>query len=58
MVTGERSVEPDNEAKRCSMTQSLVQTNSQTNRRRLVLRLTVSINARRAPLIMSDSGRI
>ena len=37
-------VEPDNEAKRCSMFQSHVQANQQTNRRRLVLRWRVSIN--------------
>ena len=40
-------IQPDNEAKRCSMTQSLVRTNRQTNRRRLVLRWRISIDKER-----------
>ena len=37
-------VEPDNEDKRCSMIQSQVQQDAQTNRQKLVLRWTISTN--------------
>ena len=37
-------VEPDKEAKRCSMIQSHMRTNNQTKKRRLVLRWTISTN--------------